>query len=139
MSSDTSKCDTFNFIWSQWVLSLAQQIPDLHDAFDDIDIKLHALSAQRGVQEPMRLFVTYVGEHLPLLCSRDEKLFQELYISSGGQCLPADFIEHYRKMTPEARGYVWGTLESLTTLAGSMNAEFDTILRETKEKLALSA
>lgn len=121
------------------MLSLAKQIPELYEAFDDIDIKLNALKGARGIQEPMRLFVTYVGEHLPLLCSRDEKLFEELYISSGGQCLPADFIQHYRKMTSEAQGHVWGTLDTLTTLAGSMNAEFDQIVRETKEKLALSA
>lgn len=134
-----SDCETFNFIWSQWVSSLAQQIPELHDAFDEIDIKLHALSARRGLQEPMRLFVTYVGEHLTLLYNRNAKLFKELYRVSEGQCLPSDFIDYYHNMDATAQGYVWGTLETLTNLAASTNTEFKEIVRETKEKLALAA
>lgn len=134
-----SECETFNFIWSQWVSSLAQQIPDLHDAFDEIDIKLHALSSARGLQEPMRLFITYVGPLLTLLFNKDEKLFKELYRVSEGQCLPSDFIDHYHQMDAKAQGYVWGTLDTLTNLAASTHPEFKEIVRETKEKMAVAA
>lgn len=134
-----SEFEMFNYIWTQWASRLAQQIPELHHAFDEIDIKLHALSSARGVQEPMRLFITYVGPFLTLLFSKDDKLFKELYRVSEGQCLPSNFIDYYHEMNEIDQGYVWGTLDTLTKLAASTNPEFKEIVRETKEKLAVAA
>lgn len=109
----------FNEAYKQWMLSLKDKVPGLHDEFEYILDALY-VAADRDASYPMHVFQWYTGPYISIMLQNDPQFFDEIARDSKGKSIPIAFKDHFMALESVTQNQSWQTLRFLMRLTAQV-------------------